>query len=286
MESNALFPHNVTLDDSKVVEDDWIFVEEIIEGASRESPSGMPDQEVSEKTSLQILFGDAERDVEEPEQPEQGSAGSFKTSSPEDSGNVSKKTSLQVLFDEMENGSRDEVSTYSDSPMKTNEGSPEVSRQISLQFPFDEDLQLLNETEDSPTASRESTVQVDERCDFEILFATPVKNSTAEASTNTPPRPTRPSAHDDLQTSVRPALSMRITRSQKRLRVAMELGIDASEKKPKIHLTRSQTTALTERCRRDLRRVNNARAQSHGKGKKRKNLTAEKHSGKGGRRGC
>ena len=265
-------PGNVKLDDSKVTEDGWVFVEEIAltEGGS---PTEF-EQDVGTQTPPQQIF--FEKNEEEQAGEGESSSGESKASSPVQSEDVSPDVSLQRLLDETRNQGQ------SDSAMETADESPETSSKASLQFALDEDLELvdMNETENHSTAQATAgttTVTIGGGCEFEFVLPAVFMN-TQPPATVTPPQPasrTMPPIREH------PAVSMRITRSQRRMTLAMELGARARERP----LTRSQSAALRRRAQRE-KIYDRPQTHSHGKKKRRAQQKADRHSGRGGRRGC
>ena len=278
----------VLFDDSKVTEDDWVLVEEI------RNDSGS--QEHGRVSSLQTLieenepqFNESEKDeVPEPEGSSENDTTDLSDKSSlgillvDKQSDASDKSSLEILFAEVQ-PSEGETQDNSDISMKTDE--TDFGEKTSLQFLFDESLH-----NHSTIAGKNSASQ---------FTLKPLPDPPIVLAPNTgQSRPfyNRSYSADYYrgvsEVAIEPTVLRRrhVSRNQKRTgdsatALVGQVALQKKAKQPGPEGTSG--VGRGEETRRRTRRANSvACAQcdnTHGRRRKR---TADKYSGKGGRRNC
>lgn len=282
----------ISLDDTTVTEDDWVFVEETARENYRQR-HGNSSQEDEKASSLHALFeknkpefsasineetsrGEISLKTEPPDSIDHESVENFLAEKASDS---SDKSSLEILFAEVQ-PTENEPKEDSDYSMKTDETN--FSEKSSLQFLFDESLH--KETSNSGNNST-SAFSLKPQVDPSVILAPNSEQS----------RPLKKSYSADNYREpaelAEPTLLRRrhVTRASKRSGECATIvaGNSSLEKRNKQPSQGTSGVGRGQETKGRTRRANSVSSgqsdNNHGKRRKR---TAEKLSAKGGRRNC
>jgi len=286
--------HEVSFDDSKVIEDGWVLVEEIRNDRHREQ-DGSNSQEDEQSSSLQILFeenkpefsGSTKKETSTvldnlPDNENSDSSGqqSIENLFAEKQSDTSDKSSLEILFAEVQPNDG-EKKDDSDCSMKTEE--TDLGEQTSLQFLFDESLY-----KESTSAENNST---------SVFTLKPLPDPPVVLAQNTGEsrvlynKSYSADYYREQPEIVEPTVLRRrhVTRASKRSGegTADTVGQVSLQKRTKQPSEGTSGLGRGEESRRRTRRANSVACGqidiTHGRRRKR---TAERFSGKGGRRNC
>ena len=283
----------VSFDDSKVIEDDWVLVEEITNRNQRQQ-DGSTSQGDERASSLQTLFeenkpessgpvkepsssGEISPDNENLVSNDKNSVGNLSTEKQSDSAD---KSSLEILFADVrpdDTGNKDD----SDCSMKTDE--TDFGEKSSLQFLFDESL-----SKETKTAGNDST---------SVFTLKPLADPPAILPPNDAGQPRllyksySADCYREQPEITEPTVLRRrhLTRASKRSGegAAAFVGNVVIQKRPKQPSEGTSGVGRGQETRGRTRRANSVACgqvdNTHGKRRKR---TSERFSGKGGRRNC
>lgn len=278
----------VSYDDSKVTEDDWVLVEEI-----RNDSGSRQDGRVS---SLQTLFEENEPQYPKTTKetvPGQGSSSendntdlSNKSSLgiliPTKQSDASNKSSLEILFAEAHQSSESENKEISDISMKTEE--TDFDAKASLQFLFDESL----ENDSTNTGNNSASLFTLQPLPDPPIVLAPNTGQSRHLYNRSY---SADNYRVDPEVVTEPTVLRRrhVTRLSKRSGDSTGLIGDVVLQKKTKHPGPEGTSGVGrgEETRSRTRRANSVACgqndNTHGRRKKR---TADKSSGKGGRRNC
>lgn len=309
----------VSFDDSKVIEDDWVLVEEITNESRQEQDGSSCAQEDERVPSLQALFEENKPEFSGSTKESDPGPGSSSENENSDSLNDNAKKSLEDLLAAKQSDTTDKSSLEilfaavqpndsenkddSDCSMKTDE--TDFGEKSSLQFLFDESL---NKEGTSAGNNSSSVFTLKPLPDPPVILA---PNTGSRPEFTPQPLPDLPGIlapntdqsrhlynkscsadyYREQPETVEPTVLRRrhVTRASKRSgegAAAME-GHVVLQKRNKQPSEGTSGVGRGEETRRRTRRANSVACgqldNTHGKRRKR---TAEKFSGKGGRRNC
>ena len=282
----------VSFDDSKIIEDDWVLVEEISNDNYREQDDSSS-QEDERASSLQTLFeenkaefsgseeeslpgGEISSEKETSDLNEKPSVGNLFTEKLSD---TVDKSSLEILFAEVQ-PKDGENKDDSDCSMKTDE--TDFGEKSSLQFLFDESLHKEKYNAESKPTSVFT---------LKPLPEPPVILAPNAGQSRFLHKSYSADCYRELPEIVEPTLLRKrhVTRASKRSgeAAAAMVGQVVLQKKTKQPSEGTSGVGRRQETRGRTRRANSVACgqvdNSHGKRRKR---TADKYSGKGGRRNC
>ena len=283
----------VSFDDSKIIEDDWVLVEEITNDDDYREQDDSSSQEDERASSLQTLFEESKPEF----------SGSVKESPPggeisleKETSDLNDKTSLGNLFAEKQSDTVDKSSLEvlfaevqpkdsenkddSDCSMKTDE--TDFGEKSSLQFLFDESLHK----ETSNAGNNPTSVFT-----LKPLPEPPVILAPNPGQSRLSYKSYSADYYRELPEIVEPTVLRKrhVTRASKRSGegAAAMVGQVVLQKKTKQPSEGTSGVGRGQETRGRTRRANSVACgqidNTHGKRRKR---TADKYSGKGGRRNC
>ena len=281
----------VSFDDSKIIEDDWVLVEEISNDRRQEEGSSLQDERAS---SLQALFEEnkPEPDVsgsrnEKDSSQDRSSQNENSDSNVASLGNLcadkpsddSEKSSLEILFAQGQ-PNEGEKKDDSDCSMKTDES--EFGQKSSLQFLFEESL---HEQGSSAGHNSTSVFTLKPLPDPPIVLAPNAGQSSGLYKSYSA------DCYRLQPETFEPTVLRRrhVSRASKRSGegASAMVGHVVLQKKTKQPSEGTSGVGRGEETRRRTRRANSvASGQNESTHGKRRKKTADKSSGKGGRRNC
>ena len=284
--------NEVSFDDSKIIEDDWVLVEEITNDDNYREQDDSSSQEDERASSLQTLFEESKPEF----------SGSIKESSPggeisseKETSDLNDKPSLGNLFAEKQSDTVDKSSLEvlfaqvptdgenkddSDCSMKTDE--TDFGEKSSLQFLFDESLH-----KETGNAGNNSTSVFT----LKPLPEPPVILAPNAGQSRLSYKSYSADYYRELPEIVEPTVLRKrhVTRASKRSgeAAAAMVGQVVLQKKTKQPSEGTSGEGRGQETRGRTRRANSVACgqidNTHGKRRKR---TSDKYNGKGGRRNC
>ena len=272
-------------DDSRVIEDDWVLVEEIkIDSGSQEDGRASSLQTLFEENEPQFSESSTEKAPEQHCSPEDRNTDLDDKSSldilfAEKQSDSSDKSSLEILFAEVQPGSNEgETQDNSDCSMKTDD--TDLGEKCSLQFLLDESLH--NESTSAGSNNSTSHFTLKPLPDLPIVLARNTSQSRHLYNRSYSADYCREAPEAFMEPTV--LRRRHVTRTSKRSGDSAMVGQVVLQKRTKQG---ASGVGQGEETRARTRRANSvACGQSDNTHGRRRKRTADKFSGKGGRRNC